>query len=120
MCFNNCSEHQARSSVCDFCSSEKVRWAYPAEDFLIGAIAAVDPNTGEPIEVQPMGSKGPWAACTECSELIEREDYEALRQRGIDAIPKHEVLDPDLARTMLVSMHAGFRENRTGPRMEIA
>lgn len=114
------TQQQQPSCVCDFCSSEKVRWAYPAGDFLIGAIAAVDPLTGEPFEVQPMGSKGPWAACTECSELIEREDYEALRQRGFDAIPKHEVLDPDLARTMLVSMHNGFRENRAGPRTEIA
>ncbi len=124
-----CDEHktifdaklkESTSCVCDFCSSEKVRWAYPAEDFLVGAIAAVDPETGQPFEVQPMGSKGPWAACDPCAELIERGDYEALRQRGFDAIPAHQVVDPNLARTMLVSMHNGFREHRTGPRTEVA
>lgn len=108
------------SCVCDFCSSEKVRWAYPAEDFLVGAIAAVDPDTGKAIEVQPMGSKGPWAACDPCAECIERVDYDALKQRGFDAIPVDEVIDVELARTMLAGMHGGFRDHRTGPRTEIA
>jgi hypothetical protein len=120
VCFNKCSEHEPHSCVCDFCSSEKVRWAYPAEDFLIGAIAAVDPDTGKAIEVQPMGSKGPWAACDACAECIERGDYEALRQRGFDAIPVDEVVDMELAKTMLTNMHLGFKQNRTGPRTEVA
>lgn len=113
------NEH-AHSSVCDFCGGDKIRWAYPADDFMIGAIAALDPETGEAIDVQPMGSKGPWAACAECAELIEREDYEALKKRGIESIPREQITDMKLARTMLANMHNGFRQHRTGPRTEIA
>jgi len=114
----------SHSSVCDFCSSEKIRWAYPADDFEIGAIVALDPETNEPVDVQPMGSAGPWAACEECAKLIEANDYEALKERGIkvgiDAAPPGLIVDHKLARTMLANMHAGFRAHRTGPRMEIA
>lgn len=108
------------SSVCDFCGSDKIRWAYPADDFMIGAIAAIDNETGKTLEMHPMGSKGPWASCAECAELIERDDYEALKKRGFDGIPTEHITDLELTKTLLVNMHMGFKQHRTGPRTEVA
>jgi hypothetical protein len=105
-------------SICDFCGSEKIRWAYPADDFMMGAIAAVGPN-GEMLELQPMGSSGPWAACEKCSELIEHNDYEALKRHAIEVNVRAGV-DINLSRVLLANLHGGFRAHRTGPRMEIA
>jgi hypothetical protein len=104
-------------SICDFCNSEKIRWAYPADDFEAGTIIAVAPN-GESFE-QPIGSKGPWAACEECSQLIERGDYSALKARAI-VTNINAGVEPELSRILISGLHGGFRAHRTGPRQEIA
>lgn len=53
-----------QGSVCDFCSDPHPTWMYPAADFEVQRVA--------------WGSEGAWAACEECSQLIEEEHYETL------------------------------------------
>lgn len=54
--------------ICDFCSAVPVVAAYPCCDFVI-------PET-------PAGSRGAWAACVECADLIDRGQREALAYRA--------------------------------------
>lgn len=105
------AEHvPAPQSVCDFCSSSRVRWAYPADDFPFAM--TTDGEHG-------CGSKGPWAACDECSALIERGDYPALRMRSLATMNPTGEENPILD-VMLGMLHGKFRASRTGPRQEVA
>lgn len=115
------SREPSHSSECDFCGSPKIRWAYPADDFTIGAVVGITPKEGAvPKVLQPIGSSGPWAACDECAAFIERDDYGALRARALEQNAASGLLEPSTARVLLTTLHAGFKKHRTGPRMEIA
>ena len=114
---NNCPKCGANSYtqkvvvfVCDFCSKEgrEEIWSYPCADFIYGIEIAGYPKGA---------SKGEWAACQTCHELIEADDYDGLLRRAVDAeIGK----SPELSqyRPMFLAMvgeiHKGFRANRTG------
>jgi hypothetical protein len=56
--------------ICDFCSLSEVAWAYPAVDFVIPGAQ--------------WGSRGHWAACEACHDLIEANDREGLVMRSVD------------------------------------
>ena len=97
--------------VCDFCSApgeEEDAWTYPCASFKYG------------IEIPgyPKGaSKGEWAACQACHELIDADDYDSLLRRAVDAeIAK----SPELKKfrpmflAMVGEIHNGFRAHRTG------
>ena len=52
------------AAICDFCSSPLVAWSYDVEDFRVGSTE--------------WGSRGGWAACDDCHDLIEKGDPRAL------------------------------------------
>jgi hypothetical protein len=107
----------AQKCMCDFCNSTSPRWAYPASDFPIAIAVPADGS-----EPRVAGSSGPWAACDACAVLIEKNDYDALLVRSLEAQPIEllEAMPPALVRAMLSGLHATFKKARTGPRMEIA
>lgn len=89
------------SPVCDLCGDAYPCWDYECPDF---SIEHVD-----------FGSWGDWAACQECSELIEKDDYEGLLQRALDNPAGHA--DPEYWRRRISPIHQGFRERRVGERI---
>lgn len=91
--------------VCDFCSSAP-SWRYPAKDFRME-------GDGKP----PAVSQGDWLACDECAALIESNDREALRQRGLKT-PMGEMLVGVVGQKQALSevrqIHERFFKNRSG------
>jgi len=49
---------------CDFCSDPQPAWIYPAESFTVNKVN--------------WGSEDDWAACEECSQLIEDGKHETV------------------------------------------
>lgn len=62
-------------AICDFCSSREVFQVYMAEDFTAVELAAPD---GSPVY---LNSTGGWAACRQCSKLVEAEQWDELVER---------------------------------------
>ena len=62
--------------VCDFCSEPHPNWIYPADNFVV--------------HKYEWGSDAGWAACEECSQLIEEEHYESLLQERMMSIAIRE------------------------------
>lgn len=104
------------SIVCDFCSTpatvDSQFWSYPAEDFEYS------------LQIEGIGfhgSKGEWACCEICHELIEEDDRKGLALRSVE---KDIERDPDyhghqdFLMKIAVSMHNDFFTHRTGPARE--
>ncbi len=95
--------------LCDFCSSQDVRWAYPAHDVDVdGGIAS---------------SIGAWATCETCHNLIESMDWEELGHRSYDTNvlrPMMEKLhlEAGLLETTLL-IHKAFQMARLGPAIKL-
>jgi len=95
--------------ICDFCSTHEVAWSYPAMDF-----GVVDPKLG-------WGSRGGWAACEPCHEMIEANDHSGLAKRSVQTFFEFHPEIPDLphvrqhVRQHVMLMHASFFNVRTGP-----
>jgi hypothetical protein len=73
--------------ICDFCSSPKVVWRYRAV------------------------SIGDWAACDECSALIETKDKMGLHRRSIETYLALNNCDNDMAKYLSKSLeilHSAF------------
>ena len=89
---------------CDFCS-EPDGWRYPATDFIL------DYGLGTLHQ-----SVSGWAACNDCSELIETNDMDGLLARCIRmgqeklGIPSSELL------ALIRPIFVGFFASRSGPR----
>jgi hypothetical protein len=102
----------APGTVCDFCASPAITWAYPCESFSMGV--ATDK------EKQLMNSWGGWASCDTCHDLIEtgkdRElaDRSASQNRGVlsEGLTEKEF---EMLSAMLFTMHEQFRAGRKGP-----
>ncbi len=95
--------------ICDFCSSEKIRWHYPAKTFSFPSLS--------------WQSEEGWIACHQCSQLIEEGQIEALAQRSADGFRREHGLIESSRELVVLHMrelHALFRANRLGPREEIA
>jgi len=88
---------------CDFCS-EPACWSYPARDIVVFEL---------PVR---QASKGAWAACDECSQLIDAEDREGLARRSLSRLqPIMRVESRELLET-LRTIHVAFWEARLGQR----
>src|SRR5258708_174694 len=88
---------------CDFCCEGPPAWRYPCADFDMS-------------ELLPWGSVGDFAACEECSMLIEKNDRFELAARTPD-VKKAPQGPQRLVYLMLVrKMHDKFFQNRQGPR----
>lgn len=98
--------HPADEPICDFCSSKEVTWSYNAEDFSVPEAE--------------WGSRGGWAACDTCHDLIEADQREALLLRSVETFfIRHEDL-PDnpenrqILRSNLEDLHGRFFTARIG------
>lgn len=76
---------ESGQEICDFCSSEEVHWSIDCEDIVLPSGVA---------------SRGDWAACTPCKELVAQKQWVALEKRSVETfmqgnaelgIPKHIV-----------------------------
>ena len=63
-------------SRCDFCSAESPAWELPARSFVLPGL------TLGPVD---NGSHGNWSACDRCAQLIDRNQWTALRRRALAA-----------------------------------
>jgi hypothetical protein len=99
---------------CDFCSQRPVRWSYPARDFI--RKTKIGPHALE------TGSRGGWAACQECHEIIQRADRGALAKRSARMLPQFGVLgrqERRRAERELRAIHDDFWRSREGAPVEV-
>lgn len=94
--------------VCDFCSTVPVMWTYPARDIHYSDL----PGGG--------GSKGGWAACTKCHELIKKKEWSALTERSVESFSEVKAMEAAgmtkvQIRSAFRRMHSRFQAARTGP-----
>lgn len=97
--------------VCDFCSAPEVKWRYPAIDTT--PIATVTDDA-----ILFIDSKGDWAACDICHELIQAHDRRGLAERSIETlIRQHPELEHETASIERLTdlIHDGFWSARLGP-----
>lgn len=97
-------------TVCDFCSSPAVRWAYPARDSVVTDLTARLHAEGMP----GAGSEGGWAACDTCHALIERTDRQGLVLRAARKFAKRYDVPAKLLLPDLRKLHDQFWSNREG------
>jgi hypothetical protein len=76
-----------RVTICDFCSSEDVKWSYECTDF----------ETPLPNE-EPWVSTGGWAACQTCKDFIEADDWVGLRGWAVKQFFIHRPEVPNVPR----------------------
>lgn len=69
---------------CDFCNDDNPAWEIPATSFIIPGLTVelADITAGN-------GSRGNWAACDPCAQLIARNEWTALRRRVLTAASAH-------------------------------
>lgn len=97
-------------TICDFCGSGSISYRYPAETFNVSDI--IDPA------FIPWGSEGDWAACRECSELIEQDRRFDLALRA--KIDRSLSLDIQSELYLMVyAMQEKFFEHRKGDRVKL-
>ncbi len=89
--------------ICDFCSSPMIEFAYPAYDFVVDEAG--------------YKSCGSWAACRECSDLIEADNRKALLVRSIITAAIGEPIPGDPFYDVTKKLHDAFFAHRKGPRM---
>ena len=90
--------------ICDSCSGGPIYKSYPARDFSV--------VTGREVDSV---SKGDWAACKACAELIDQEKWDELADRTLAALPQGCPSDPavkDALYSFVKSLHSRFREHR--------
>lgn len=92
--------------MCDFCGKQEVSWIYPAEDFSI--------------DHMNWASEGGWAACGDCSELIEDGEYKGLIDRAMVSHGGAPNVIKVALREHLAELHEMFRINRTGDRQVLS
>jgi len=105
--------------VCDFCSGPEIFKTYDCEDFVTSAIQ-VEPHAASqhPRMRVVHNSRGGWAACKICAELIDQDRWDDLAERSLATLLlsepslapfKHEVL------IHLRRMHQEFRQLKKRP-----
>lgn len=93
-------------TVCDFCSSPDVRWAFPARPF----VKEID-APGVHVD---WGSYGGWAACQECHDLIVAGKRDELTARAAAPLVAVTRLPSDFLEARLRELHDKFWSNRNG------
>jgi hypothetical protein len=101
-------DEPASGPICDFCSDPRIFASYPAKDFTAGQFKNPD---GKKLVAN---SRGGWAACKTCTELIEAGKWESLLDRSIATfLTKYGTHIPAQAlRGFIADLHKQFRENR--------
>lgn len=89
---------------CDFCNDARPEWVLPSRTF------------ETPIETATSG--GDWAACNECARFIERDQWNALIRRCVDAFmrrhPEHGPETATSVETRLKQLYRKLRKNISG------
>jgi hypothetical protein len=94
--------------VCDFCSDPNPLFAFPAKPFEMQ-------QSSVPTTKPTSGSKGSWAACGTCHDLIIHNDYKALALRSAKMMHlKNQGVPTSLLVKSFKKLHLQFKENRTG------
>lgn len=94
--------------VCDFCSSPEPRYVESAQDFDV--YFAIDEQGKPEVGV----SRGGWASCAACHELVRARKWYALERRAIDAIAaKHPEFSRSRVQEGVRTMHAKFQQHRS-------
>lgn len=93
---------------CDFCDSEQPTWELPARSFILPGLSS------GPVED---ASHGNWTACDRCAQLIDRNQWNALRRRALaawcdraDDPTQQTAVDRQLGQ-----LYRQLRRNITGP-----
>lgn len=84
--------------LCDFCLSPDAGWILPVEDYRI------DPG-GENV--------GDWQCCAGCAVFLERNDWDGLTRRAMDAARERAPRE-DLQLAVFEAMYSQLREHVTG------
>ena len=101
-----CNDHiKHAKKVCDFCVAENLAFVYPCKPF----------NYIRHGELIYESTKN-WAACSECSRLIEAKDYNALNLRAIPYWTAHNegLQTREQALDDIKHFHRGFTSHRFG------
>lgn len=98
---------------CDFCSSRNVVRRFPCRDFDseskdvgVHFDTRVGPDTNLVLE-----SKNFWAACSDCTKLVEAQDIEGLVNRALETFHPHPKIAEKL-RVHLLWTYGLFFQNR--------
>lgn len=97
---------------CDFCSAFAAVWNYPCASF--------------DLPLWDSGSVADWAACADCSALIEAGDDQSLFKRAVETFyPTSAASQMSVGDLLSVScfirdMHEAFRAHRTGVREAVS
>lgn len=107
--------------VCDFCSSQPVKWSFPVRgDHIIGEVQAVRSLVESGAKVG-IGSSGAWAACQACYVIIRRADRDGLAKRSAKKfMRKHDLPRSALPRIVKTcrEAHDSFWKERQGDPVE--
>jgi len=88
------------SARCDFCSANDPEWFYPAGDFEVAEHA--------------WGSSGGWAACADCSDLLEKRLNERLvRERMMVGALAGAMMDAGVPGMRLTKSERRYVEDQT-------
>jgi len=98
----------ASGPICDFCSDPRIFASYPAKDFTAGQF------TNPQGKKLAANSRGDWAACQRCTELIEAGRWTDLLERSIITFKAKygERIPAQFLRQFIADLHRQFRENR--------
>jgi hypothetical protein len=97
--------------VCDFCSAQPVKWAYPARPHKSGT--AVMAKDDAPVAIFNFNSPDDWAACEDCHRLIQRGDRDGLAERSADRLGLSMLPRAESVR-ILRGVHDNFWKSREG------
>lgn len=100
---------------CDFCNAlnpqPQVSYTTDPQD-----VVAVDTTTGKILPL-PFGEDGKWCACQECAEFIDREDWDGLVERVIEAERKllgNRQYTPEEDLVLRAALHAIYHSLKKG------
>jgi hypothetical protein len=88
---------------CDFCAAQPILWLYACRNF-----------SWQQRNIFGGGATGFWAACRECSELVDSERWSTLTERSLrEFIVHHSTarFDLTLLREQFRAIHELFREH---------
>jgi len=94
------------SQVCDFCCIAQPVVTYACEDFKMEESSI----ESQRLYGKDLGSRGYWAACSQCAGFIDAGAYEALAKYVLSLNFHAKELGPERLRQATESLHRHFRE----------
>ncbi len=108
--------------VCDFCSAPNPRWGYKARDFETVSYLTLPP-AGAGLTENSYGSAGAWAACDECADLVDADDFDGILDRAMAGNPSARLAltqgEIDARRGGLAAMFRNFKAAKLSGRLPV-